>query len=414
MGIISNFVFFQKDSAMKLKALHILLWLVPYCILGQHDIEVVGVLPEEVSETSGLIFYNGKLITHNDSGNIPELFEIDTVSLQVTRRVTISNATNIDWEDITQDNQYIYIGDFGNNKGTRKDLVVYRVSKLDYASSDTVAAERIDFTYEDQNNFEDNGTSDWDAEAMVVIHGHLVVLTKQWKSNGTKAYAFSKVPGSHTARTIGTYNVGGLVTGATYDAFEGTIHVLAHSTILKPFVLKVDGATENSFFGGNVERIDLAIDLSQTEGIAHVTGDTYYVSSERFSPNSLPISLAPQLFKFVSPEMVVEEEEEEEPQEEEPDPAPDPDGENNPEPNDTVDKLTIYSPLGSNVLEYDLRTDKPILAQAIFDLTGRMIHYIPGPEIDDNTIDLNTFEAAIYFLHLYIGDSVMSQSFVRY
>ena len=60
-------------------------------------------LPEDVPESSGLIFYNNRLITHNDSGNLPRLYEMDTLSSQVIRTIRIDNATNIDWEDITQD-----------------------------------------------------------------------------------------------------------------------------------------------------------------------------------------------------------------------------------------------------------------------------------------------------------------------
>ena len=35
-------------------------------------------LPEEVCETSGLFFHNGRLWTHNDSGGEPILYALDT------------------------------------------------------------------------------------------------------------------------------------------------------------------------------------------------------------------------------------------------------------------------------------------------------------------------------------------------
>ena len=66
-------------------------------------------LPETVAESSGAIFFNGKLITHNDSGNENRLYEVDTISGAITRTVTITNAENKDWEDIAQDEEYIYI-----------------------------------------------------------------------------------------------------------------------------------------------------------------------------------------------------------------------------------------------------------------------------------------------------------------
>ena len=153
-------------------------------VLTAQTVTLVGTLPETVNETSGLILYNGKLITHNDSGNSTQLFEIDTLSLMISRVVNITNAENVDWEDITQDDNYIYIGDIGNFNGNRTDLAIYRISKADYDNSDNVSAERIGFSYEDQNNFDSMPNSDWDAEALTMIRGQLTLFTKQWQSNG--------------------------------------------------------------------------------------------------------------------------------------------------------------------------------------------------------------------------------------
>jgi len=60
-------------------------------------------LPATISETSGLLFFNGKLITHNDSGDAANLYELDTITGNITRTININNATNVDWEDVTQD-----------------------------------------------------------------------------------------------------------------------------------------------------------------------------------------------------------------------------------------------------------------------------------------------------------------------
>ena len=53
-------------------------------------------LPERVKETSGLLFLDGKIITHNDSGDAANIYEIDSLSGIIVRTVSISNATNID------------------------------------------------------------------------------------------------------------------------------------------------------------------------------------------------------------------------------------------------------------------------------------------------------------------------------
>ena len=137
--------------------------------IAQEGFVELGELPDDVFETSGLLFFNDQIVTHNDSGGAPVLFEIDTVSRQITRTVTITNATNMDWEALTQDEDYIYIGDFGNNVGIRQDLTIYRIAKEDYLDNDTATAETIFFSYEDQTDFTDTGNSDWDAEAFFVL-----------------------------------------------------------------------------------------------------------------------------------------------------------------------------------------------------------------------------------------------------
>ncbi len=53
-------------------------------------------LGQEVSETSGLLNIDGRIFTHNDSGNKPELYELDTVSGAVKRKIVVANASNIE------------------------------------------------------------------------------------------------------------------------------------------------------------------------------------------------------------------------------------------------------------------------------------------------------------------------------
>jgi hypothetical protein len=71
-------------------------------------------LPNEVKETSGLLFLDGKITTHNDSGGAPNLYEIDRLSGTILRIVTISNTTNVDWEDLAENETNIFSADIGN------------------------------------------------------------------------------------------------------------------------------------------------------------------------------------------------------------------------------------------------------------------------------------------------------------
>jgi hypothetical protein len=112
-------------------------------IKSQTAASVTNLQTPTLDESSGLIFYNNTIITHNDSGNQANLYEIDASTGTITRTVTITNATNVDWEDIAQDASYIYIADIGNNYGNRTDLKIYKISKVDYDDADDSAAAEI-------------------------------------------------------------------------------------------------------------------------------------------------------------------------------------------------------------------------------------------------------------------------------
>ncbi|MFI5220229.1 MAG: hypothetical protein ACHQNT_12150, partial [Bacteroidia bacterium] len=92
-----------------------------------------------LDETSGIEFLANKLWTHNDSGNSNDIYRVDTSSNTVFQTVHISNATNVDWEDITYGNDYLFVGDFGNNNGNRQNLKIYRIHKNNLSDTATTA-----------------------------------------------------------------------------------------------------------------------------------------------------------------------------------------------------------------------------------------------------------------------------------
>jgi len=88
---------------------------------------------------------------------------------------------------------YIYIGDFGNNAGTRTDLKVYRVDISDYFTNDTVNAEIIHFTYADQTNFSNQiYAHNFDAEALISIGDSLYIFTKIGLTQSLISTAYQK------------------------------------------------------------------------------------------------------------------------------------------------------------------------------------------------------------------------------
>src|SRR5664279_1470860 len=102
---------------------------------GPVTITLRNQLPAVLHESSGVCYTDGNCWTFGDSGNLNGIYKIDTTTGAVKQIVIVQNFSNTDWEDITADSSYIYVGDFGNNDGNRRDLKVIRIKKADLNSS---------------------------------------------------------------------------------------------------------------------------------------------------------------------------------------------------------------------------------------------------------------------------------------
>lgn len=250
-------------------------------IVGQ-QLEVQTYLDDKVHETSGLIYLEGRLITHNDSGGEAKLYELDIETGDVVREVVLENAVNKDWEDICYDDNYIYIGDFGNNSNTRTDLKIYRISREDYFDSDIVTADIISFNYNDQTDFTYvEFEAEYDSEALISLGDSLYIFTKNWLNKISYVYPLPKTPGNYELIKIDSVDAGGVITGADICSVTGEIVLIGH--IFSPFIVSISDYVGNDFTQGNVQIKHLQIPTGnsfQTEGIAIINPNLYYISAE--------------------------------------------------------------------------------------------------------------------------------------
>lgn len=277
-----------------------------FCFLNKaqaqiRDFKTKFELPVEVSETSGLLFLNGKIITHNDSGDSAKLYELDSLTGNLLRTVNISNATNIDWEDITADETHIYIGDFGNNNGNRTDLKIIRITKADYLNNNTVTADFITFSYEDQTDFSIRPNQhNFDAEALVVINNSLFIFTKNWADFKTNLYKIPKTIGNYTAEKISTGNTEGLITGA-YANNEAYL-LCGYDSTATPFLIYIQrsGIFSEDIFSAGFNKTTLNSNeleqFSQVEAITGFDNGKFYISREKVDHNG--INLSQKLYEF--------------------------------------------------------------------------------------------------------------------
>ena len=197
-------------------------------------------LPKEVEETSGVFFHNGRLWTHNDSGGKPILYALDTTTFEVVQRITLAHVKNKDWEDVCTDGKTVYVGNFGNNRGNRKDLSIYvfPIASIPAEGNATIEVDSITFRFADQTNFKKrNRAHDFDCEAFFASDDCLYLFAKGWETGTTRLYRLPKAPGDYVAEVVNGFNSQGLVTGADYDRENHILVIVGYvKTLLKPFL----------------------------------------------------------------------------------------------------------------------------------------------------------------------------------
>jgi len=244
---------------------------------------VQAILPDEIDETSGLIYWDHSIFTMNDSGNKPILYRIDTLTGKITQRIGIVGSVNHDWEALTQDEHHIYIGDVGDNFGRRRELTIYVLDKsiIPEKGDTMLPAKQIHFNYPDkrpakvkrmQNNF--------DLESLVAIDDSLYFFSKDWGDQHTRCYRLPKTPGRYTAKELFTYPVNGLITAATYEKKDKVLVLLGYTKgDWIPFMWVLYDFPDHHFFDGKKLRIDMPrIIATQTEGITLSHGLKGYIS----------------------------------------------------------------------------------------------------------------------------------------
>ncbi len=201
--------------------------------------EKIAALPPELREISGLERLNDSTFAAiNDGGNAPRVYLINQQGV-LLKSVSVSNATNADWEDLTLDTeeQYLYIGDFGNNLNQRRNLCFYRITVTDLITDTAVAATKIPFSYPDQQLFPPpKNNLLYDCEATVFYKGYLYLFGKandKPYSGQSRVYRLS--PSGGTAEYVTTFTPGkqgyfqNSITAADY--LDGRFYLSSYSNI---------------------------------------------------------------------------------------------------------------------------------------------------------------------------------------
>lgn len=248
-----------------------------------------------IKESSGLVASRstpGLFWTHNDSGDGPFIYGFDSRGGRkgVWRVV---DASGRDWEGIAagpgpeRNQSYLYIGDIGDNREQRSEIVVYRVREPTTTAADssstkskprlTERAEAIRLIYPDGKH---------DAETLMVhpVTGSLFIVTKVPFANPRIYEASGSVSSERpiTLKRVGELDVpslfGGIITGG--DISPDGRRVALCDYLQGYEIVLPDGATFNTIWSQPLTPIGLG-QREQGEAIAYrLDGKALLATSE--------------------------------------------------------------------------------------------------------------------------------------
>lgn len=249
----------------------------------------------EINESSAIIksrVWDDVYWTLNDSGNNNRIFPFNSKGelyraewfKKADGGIFISNAVNIDWEEMAVDNNgNIYVCDTGNNFNSRKDLAIYVIrDPLPYATEKTTAMKKIMFYYSEQSEFPAESMN-YDCEAVFWAQDNLFLLTKHRSNNATQLYRFDNIKDQkiNPLKKLGAFEIDGMVTAADASIDGTKLAVLTYNNVW------VFESEELDFFNGKVSW--LPIKAQQCEGLCF-DGNQLQITNEQMELFRIPIS----------------------------------------------------------------------------------------------------------------------------
>jgi len=239
------------------------------------QIEKLGRLPENVSESSGLAYFGpDRIYSHGDSGNEPVLYQfaIEGDGVNFVKNIPLPSLQNNDWEDITRDPiGNLYIGDFGNNKNSRQNLSVY---VLDTALQ---LVNTIKYNYPDQNEFPPDDKENWnyDCEAFFWLNDKLYFFSKNMKWHYTRIYEMDLL-NNNQINLIDSLFLKSPITAADVRSDGSEAVLLTYGKIF--FINIQSGDGPPSFSYSYCKKIR---NSGQAEGITYISDDEVLITNEK-------------------------------------------------------------------------------------------------------------------------------------
>lgn len=243
-------------------------------------------LPKKLKEVSGIIYTpkSDLIWTLEDSGNENKIYSLGPKGT-IEKTITINNTLNTDWEDITKDEEgNLYIGDFGNNDNTRRDLCIYKIEKKSLDKENAIPAYKVAFEYPEQKGFPPKKRAlFYDVEGFFEYQNHFYLFTKNRSKgfDGTAlVYKIPNKPGFHQAQLIGKFQSCDdynhcAITSAAISPDNSKVVILSHSK-----VWLFEHFQGDDFLKGTKNELDLH-HYSQKEAVCFKDNDTLLIADEK-------------------------------------------------------------------------------------------------------------------------------------
>lgn len=274
-----------RRSAMKL------IFLLFACIVcachrktPKNELDYKEELGKPLTEISGLVADGNELWAITDKPK-PIVYKLDFKG-KLKQEIEIKNAKASDVEAVTKDDRYVYIGDVGDNEGSRDVRQIIKVSKqaIGKHGYQKIDGEIITFRFADDLLVDKKKKNNYDCESLLSMGDSLYLFTKRRQDLQTELFSLPKTPGNFVARSIATFDCKGLITDAAINSQNNEVALTGYNKGHKfPFILLFSRFIGSNFFSGRMQRIELADKPWdwQIESITYGNDDKVYFACEK-------------------------------------------------------------------------------------------------------------------------------------
>jgi hypothetical protein len=233
-----------------------------------------------LAEISGMCYYDNYIYALNDGGNGAYIFKLDPETGELKEKYRFRNLRNRDWEELSVYKGYLYIGDFGNNRGQRTDLAIYkiRIDSLGYPEP-PVALTGMEYLAQEKEA-SPKSENEWDCEAMTVTAAGIYLFSKNRKDMITMMYRVRENTYNYLS-PADSFNAGFLVTGAYYYTGGNSLFLCGYHK-KESYLLHFKVGGEPGFSGEYTRYLLPELGSTQVESV-FVKGDYIYLASEKSS-----------------------------------------------------------------------------------------------------------------------------------